>query len=74
MLAGLKAGELAFARHWDHYAVLAVPVDFSKEQIRKVYRARSKEMHPDKQGGSDAAFQRVAEAYQVAAACHDSES
>ena len=50
-------------------AVLQVPIDFTHDELKRAYRAASLAMHPDKHGGSDEAFQRVAEAYQVAASC-----
>ena len=46
-------------------SVLQVPLDFTRDELRRAYRSASLAMHPDKHGGSDAAFQRVAEAHQV---------
>jgi len=54
--------------HWDHYAVLQVPLDFTRDELRRAYRSASLAMHPDKHGGSDEAFQRVAEAHQILSA------
>ena len=34
--------------HADAYDVLDVPFDASREQIRQAYKARSKQLHPDK--------------------------
>ena len=47
-----------------HYDVLGLPPSASGSQIRKAYRQRAKESHPDK-GGSDEQFQRLSQAYEV---------
>jgi len=49
----------------DHYATLGVTSDASDDEIKKRYRQLAKENHPDKARGSSAAFERIAEAYQV---------
>ena len=43
-----KADDPWGLEHKDAYDVLKVPFDASREQIRKAYKARSKELHPDK--------------------------
>jgi len=50
---------------WNHYQVLGLGSDFSGEELKRAYRRKSLELHPDKQGGSDEGFQRVALAHQV---------
>jgi tetratricopeptide (TPR) repeat protein len=55
------------AREVDHYAVLGVSTDATEKQLKTAYRMRSLQFHPDRnrQAGNTAAFQRIAEAYQV---------
>lgn len=60
-----KGKEEARRQSWDHYFVLNVARDFSPDELKRGYRKMSLQMHPDKQGGSDDAFQRVATAHQV---------
>ena len=47
------------------YAVLGLPSDASESAVRRAYRERVKEVHPD-QGGDEAEFRRVREAYDTA--------
>ena len=47
-----------------HYDVLSLPASASASQIRRAYRQRAKESHPDK-GGSDEQFQRLQAAYEA---------
>lgn len=50
----------------DHYAVLGVSTDATEKQLKTAYRMRSLQFHPDRAGqGGTAAFQRIAEAFQV---------
>jgi hypothetical protein len=51
----------------DHYAVLGVTTDATEKQLKTAYRMKSLKFHPDKKGGHTAAFQRIAEAYEVPA-------
>ena len=47
----------------DHYGVLGLAQDFTKSELKRAYRRRSLQNHPDKKGGSDEAFQRVGAAH-----------
>eukprot|EP00747_Dinoflagellata_sp_TGD_P110526 gnl/TRDRNA2_/TRDRNA2_170983_c1_seq2.p1 gnl/TRDRNA2_/TRDRNA2_170983_c1~~gnl/TRDRNA2_/TRDRNA2_170983_c1_seq2.p1 ORF type:complete len:809 (+),score=170.28 gnl/TRDRNA2_/TRDRNA2_170983_c1_seq2:692-3118(+) len=72
MQAGVKADgwtraadERDIATETDHYAVLGVSADATDKQLKKAYRLMSLKFHPDKEGGSTRAFQRVATAYET---------
>lgn len=47
------------------YEILDIETDSTLEQIKKAYREKSKEVHPDKPGGSQEAFIQVNEAYVI---------
>jgi outer membrane protein assembly factor BamB len=47
-----------------HYEILDVAVDASTDEIRQAYRLKAKIAHPD-QGGDNATFRRLLEAYQT---------
>ena len=47
----------------DHYAVLGVPCDFVADELKRAFRTASLRAHPDKKGGSEAAFQRAVAAH-----------
>ncbi len=52
----------------DYYEVLQVPRNATKEQIKKAYRKKALEFHPDKNPGnkeSEEKFKESAEAYEV---------
>lgn len=49
----------------DYYDILGVGKDASPEEIKKAFRKKAHEFHPDKKGGNEAKFKEVNEAYQV---------
>jgi len=49
----------------DYYEILGVSKDASADEIKKAFRRKAIELHPDKQGGDEAKFKEVNEAYEV---------
>ncbi len=49
----------------DYYKILGVSKAATEEEIKKAYRKMAHQHHPDKQGGNEAKFKEVNEAYQV---------
>lgn len=49
----------------DHYTVLGVNTDATEKQLKTAYRMRSLQFHPDRKQGNTAAFQRIAEAFEI---------
>lgn len=52
-------------RQQDYYAILGVSKTANDSQIKKAYRKRAVQTHPDKTGGDRRAFDRVSEAYTI---------
>ena len=46
------------------YEALGLDPSASDEAVRRAYRARVKEVHPDTDGGDEEAFKRVNRAYE----------
>ncbi len=49
----------------DYYEVLGVAKDASADEIKKAFRRKAVELHPDKQGGDEEKFKELNEAYEV---------
>lgn len=49
----------------DYYEVLGVSKNASADEIKKAYRRAAVQYHPDKEGGDEAKFKEVNEAYDV---------
>ncbi|HEY8999635.1 MAG TPA: molecular chaperone DnaJ [Candidatus Saccharimonadales bacterium] len=49
----------------DYYEVLGVGKDASADEIKKAFRRAAIQHHPDKEGGDEAKFKEVNEAYEV---------
>ena len=49
----------------DYYSILGVGRGANKEDIKKAFRKLAHQYHPDKQGGNEAKFKEVSEAYSV---------
>jgi curved DNA-binding protein CbpA len=47
------------------YEIFDIPRDATKNEIRKAYRSKAKNVHPDKMGGSRTAFETVKKAYDI---------
>ena len=49
----------------DYYDVLGVSRDASADEIKKAFRKLAVRYHPDKEGGDEAKFKEINEAYEV---------
>ncbi len=49
----------------DYYNILGVNKNASQEEIKKAFRQKAHQFHPDKKGGDEAKFKEINEAYQV---------
>lgn len=49
----------------DYYEVLGVGKNASADEIKKAFRRKAVELHPDKEGGDETKFKEVNEAYEV---------
>jgi molecular chaperone DnaJ len=49
----------------DYYHILGVEKGATKDDIKKAFRKLAHQYHPDKQGGNEAKFKEINEAYQI---------
>src|SRR3989344_8450770 len=49
----------------DYYKILGVDKNASQEEIKKSFRKKAHEFHPDKAGGNAEKFKEINEAYQI---------
>ena len=49
----------------DYYEILGVSKSASDDEIKKAFRKKAMEFHPDKNGGDDTKFKEINEAYTV---------
>jgi hypothetical protein len=62
---GRQVGQSAAPTPSEAYRRLGLDADADFEDVRRAYRERVKEVHPDREGGDEEAFKRVTEAYEV---------
>jgi molecular chaperone DnaJ len=49
----------------DYYKILGIDKNATKDDIKKAFRKLAHQYHPDKQGGNEAKFKEINEAYQI---------
>ncbi len=49
----------------DYYNIIGVDKNASQEEIKKAFRKKAHEFHPDKKGGDETKFKEINEAYQI---------
>jgi molecular chaperone DnaJ len=49
----------------DYYAVLGVPSNASEQDLKRAYRKKARELHPDVNPGEEEAFKQLTRAYEV---------
>jgi len=49
----------------DYYTILGIEKNFTEVSLKKAYKLKALNTHPDKPGGSEEAFKKVGEAYAV---------
>ncbi|NIA18322.1 MAG: molecular chaperone DnaJ [Actinobacteria bacterium] len=49
----------------DYYNILGINKSASQDEVKKAFRKKAHEFHPDKKGGDEARFKEANEAYQV---------
>lgn len=54
----------------NHYGTLGIPPDATAKEIKRAYRKRAQESHPDRDGGDEETFHAIAKAYNVLADPH----
>lgn len=59
---------ISMSTQFEYYSILEIERTASPEEIKKAYRKKAMEVHPDRHGGDkekEAAFKKLNEAYSV---------